>query len=349
MTDEHEPVEENAAESPAQEPSDDTPAQAESSEPEQEYAYWPLIRKLAYLGLVVVCVFYLVWWVALYFMQDQIVFPRQNMPPLRATVPQDVIEYRVDTDGGEVVAWYLPAELREGQTKAAVVIYLHGGGDTIDNLSLVTSGYHMLGFGVLLPEYRGFGRSAGTPSQDAIRADLLAFYEQMLQRDDVDPQKVIYHGVGIGGAIAADLASVKEPRALILESTFESGAKLMRGMAVPSFILKNPYRTDQTLCQLAVPIMIYHGRFDPLYPIEQAKRLAQVAPMAHLSEFRDDDPDFPGLAADARFWQRHGQLLAKLDLIVLPEPVAPATQPAAASQPAASQPATSPPADSPPQ
>lgn len=312
---------------------DNAAQDAAATAPAQDNNHWSMIRKLAYLCLGVLIIFYAVWWASMYFMQDQIIFPRQNLPPIRADVPVDIIQFRHQSDEGEVVAWYMPAELTGGKTSAPAVIYFHDAGEIIDQLDTIAVGYHRLGLGVLLPEYRGHGRSGGTPSQQSIHSDLKAFYEQLLQRDDVNPQQIVYHGKGLGGAIALDFATEQPPRLLTLESTFTSGEEMFKGLAVPRFLIDSPYRTDQMLRALDAPVMVYHGRFDRQYPVESWRTLAEKMPNLQLSEFNNEDPGYPGLTNIPAFWYKQAELFDILGLIKLPRRPPPSLESPAAPPP----------------
>ena len=91
---------------------------------------------------------------------------------------------------------------------------------------------------VLLPEYRGYGRSAGSPSQRAITEDLIAFYDLLARRPEVDAQRVVFHGRSLGGGAVCDLARHRKPAAVILMSTFTSMKRMAPRYLVPGFMVE---------------------------------------------------------------------------------------------------------------
>src|SRR5260221_6607706 len=107
---------------------------------------------------------------------------------------------------GDVEAFFLPAfATSDGERKPAVV-FAHGNGEIIDQWADVLEPYRAMGIGVLLPEYRGYGRSEGTPSEAAITQDFVEFYDGVVARADVDPSRIVLHGRSLGGGVVCALA-----------------------------------------------------------------------------------------------------------------------------------------------
>src|SRR5690606_12626092 len=124
------------------------------------------------------------------------------------------------TEEGEVEAWFLAGEGVSRERPGPVVLFAHGNGELVDHWPLALEPYRHLGVSVALPEYRGYGRSAGRPSEPAIVRDLCALHARMASDGRVDMRRVVYHGRSLGGGAVCALARHHAPRALILESTF---------------------------------------------------------------------------------------------------------------------------------
>ena len=75
---------------------------------------------------------------------------------------------------------------------------------------------------VLVFDYRGYGRSAGTPSEDGVFADTRAARRWLAARANVPESAIVLAGRSLGGGVAVDLAARDGARGLILESTFSS-------------------------------------------------------------------------------------------------------------------------------
>ncbi len=272
-----------------------------------------LFRRGLALVLLGVVASYAIWWAMLYQQQDRILFNigDNRVIPGRIEYPQARI-LTVDVDGGKVEALFISAADKPGMAPAPVVIYFHSTADCVDQLSGVIIPYWGMGYSVLLPEYRGFGRAAGAPSEDAIQRDMTGFYDQLVQQPDVDATRIVFHGRALGGAVAASLASVRPPKAMILESTFQSFTAHAATMALPWFLVRNPFRTDEVVARLGRPLLIAHGTNDDLYNVEQARALrdAADASLTTYVEFNCGHEDFPGRGKNHLFWGQIKQFLS---------------------------------------
>lgn len=180
---------------------------------------------------------------------------------------------------GPVEAWFVPGEGVSAEHPGPVVIYTHGNAEVIDPLPLWLAPYRAMGVSVLVPEYRGYGRSAGIPTERAIREDLVAFYDRLIVRADVDPARVVLHGTSLGGGAAAQLARERAPAAMILQSTFTSVADVAwESFRAPRFLIADPFDTIAVLRGRDLPVLIFHGRRDELIPFSHGERLHRALP-----------------------------------------------------------------------
>ena len=214
-------------------------------------------------------------------------------------------------DDGEVEAWLLPGDGATGDSPGPALVFAHGNAELIDHRPDEMQRYRELGFTVLLPEYRGYGRSAGAPSEEAIRSDLVAFHDQLAARAEVDATRIVFHGRSLGGGAVCALARDREPRALILQSTFTSVADLAGGFLVPPFLVLDPFDNEEVVRSLDVPKLILHGRRDELVPPSHAERLAGTD--AHLVWYDAGHNDFP---PDRRaYWRDIESFLRDADVV----------------------------------
>ena len=215
------------------------------------------------------------------------------MPPL-AAAPREAEVMTIDADGDKVQAWFFTAPDASADHPAPVAVFFHGNAELIDYQNDVVSYYRGLGCSVLLPEYRGYGHSDGTPSQDHIRADAVRFYDMIAKRQDVDSSRIFFHGRSIGSAVAIDVATERKPAALIVQSAFTNGASMAHGYLAPGFLLKNPFRNDRSLAGLDVPMLIFHGSHDEIIPVTHGRALHALLPKATYVELNCGHNDFPG-------------------------------------------------------
>lgn len=271
------------------------------------------IRRAAVRLVVSLSVAYLGWCAVLFFWQDEMLFPRYSAPsPLSSPPFADVQIVPIDVDEQrQMEGWLIPAASASPSSPAPVVIYCHGNAEIIDQQEWFVKNYHRLGCSVFLPEYRGYGRSPGKPSEKAIVEDCVRFYDELLKRKDVNPARIAIHGRSLGGGVAAQIAARRKPAALILESTFASVASYARKYCVPDLLVRHPFRTDLVLPELDVPILIFHGTRDDIVPVEHGRRLAGLARNVLYVEYDCGHNDSPGQGNEADYWARIEAFLAK--------------------------------------
>ena len=258
---------------------------------------WRLRRILARIP-VYLAIAWVTWCAAIYFFQDKLVFPRDLAPqpaPARDVLPQNVIAVTTE-DGRSVEGWFTPARGATASQPAPAVLSFHGNAEIIDFQDRVPPLWRQLGVSLLMSEYRGYGRAkhAGVPSQDALVADGVRFYDELIKRPDVDRSRIIIHGYSLGGGVAAQVAARRKPAALILEATFTSMADFAWGYGVPPFLSRHPFHTDEVLPQLGVPIFISHGRADSIVPVSHGRRLHAIVPDSTYVELDCGHLDLPG-------------------------------------------------------
>jgi fermentation-respiration switch protein FrsA (DUF1100 family) len=194
---------------------------------------------------------------------------------------------------GEVEAWFLPAHGAETGRTAPLVIFAHGNGELIEDWPEMLDPYRRMGLHVLLPEYRGYGRSAGSPSEKAIVEDFVRFHDLACARPDVDPRRIVLHGRSLGGGVVCALAAQRRPAALVLESTFTSVPDVARKWRVPKSLISDRFDSASVVKSLDVPILIFHGTRDRVVPFAHGLGLSQCARRAKLVRYDCDHNDLP--------------------------------------------------------
>jgi hypothetical protein len=121
-------------------------------------------------------------------------------------------------DGVRLNGWYA-----EAAQPRAVVLYAEG------NAGNITGRRWVLGLlrdrlrcSVLVFDYRGYGRSEGSPSIPGILSDARAARRWLAERAGVTEGDIVLVGHSLGGAVAVDLAAHEGTRGLVLESTFSN-------------------------------------------------------------------------------------------------------------------------------
>lgn len=124
--------------------------------------------------------------------------------------------------------------------------------------------------------YRGYGASDGAPSQDALVADAVAFFDDVQARHPGQPIDVVARSLGTG--VASQLAARRPLARLVLVTPFDSLLATSRAH-YPIFpvrwLLKDPFDSVAALHEFRQPLLIVHGGRDDVVP--EANTLALIA------------------------------------------------------------------------
>lgn len=244
------------------------------------------------------------WQIAGRLLARKAIFPTFAVPGL--TINPDpgiaeLVKLAIPTEAGSTEAWFVPGEGVSAANPGPVVIYAHGNAEVIDPWPVVLAPYRAMGVSLMLIEYRGYGRSDGKPSQKAITRDFVAGYDMLLEREDVDPGRIFFHGRSLGGGVVCSLARHRRPAALILQSTFTSAGAIAMRFGVLPFMLPDRFNTKSFIAQYDGPVMILHGERDSIIPYRHGQALAAAAPQAVLHTYGCDHNDFP--VNSVRYWR----------------------------------------------
>ena len=166
-------------------------------------------------------------------------------------------------------------------TQPYTLIYCHGqGGDITDSWPRIEL-LAPLGYSLFIWDYRGFGRSTGTPSERGIHDDEEALWTTV--RVDGGAEQLVYYGRSFGGAPCIDLATRHPPSALIEESTFTSVDALVSDGAyvdLPrSYVADDSWNSLEKIATLgAVPLLALHGAADDYVQPKYSQQLAAAHP-----------------------------------------------------------------------
>lgn len=239
---------------------------------------------IAYVGFLIVALL----------AQDRFIYPGAWMldaPPPPGDRQGLTVLSRDLGDEGKVEAFLvLP---RDVVHPVPLVVLFHGNAELIDECLGEAEAMAMEGLAVLLPEYRGYGRSEGKPGARRIREDAAFFVDAALQDPRIDADRVVFIGRSLGGAVAADLAAVHPPRAIVLESTFVRLSSMFARAGLPSFVVRHPYDSVSALEGFSGSIMIVHGSEDGVVPTSHGRTLRDLFPAARY--FEPDAGHYPSV------------------------------------------------------
>jgi uncharacterized protein len=169
----------------------------------------------------------------------------------------------------------------KGEDTRGLVMYFHGNTRSIKGWSKYAKDFINHDYDVVMIDYRGFGKSTGKRSEEALYADAQVLYNRMRARGYTEDRIIVY-GRSLGSGFACKLASMNRPKALILDAPYYSFSHLTSRFLpfLPvAFLLKFSIRTDRYIKYVRCPVYIIHGTRDWLIPYRSSVRLAKEAPL----------------------------------------------------------------------
>lgn len=220
---------------------------------------------------------YLLISIVLYFVQDYLLFRPEKLPEDFQFYyeHQEFEEYNIPTrDGANINGLRFKTSNPKG-----VVFYLKGNSRSIKGWGKFAVDFTRHGYDVIMVDYRGFGKSTGRRSQKAIKRDMQVIYNKI--KEKVDEKYIILYGRSLGSGFAAKLASMNNPRMLILDAPYYSLSRVAKKF-IPfmplSLLIKFPMPTYKWLKYVECPIHIIHGTDDALIPYKTSVKLSKIKP-----------------------------------------------------------------------
>ncbi|QDT65585.1 alpha/beta hydrolase [Calycomorphotria hydatis] len=187
-------------------------------------------------------------------------------------------------DGTELHGRFYPmTQSPEGQQHLSwpTVLFFHGNAGTVRRWKHIAPRWQdAIGADVFVLDYRGYGQSAGSPSEAGFYQDSRAAYDWLINERKTVPEQLIIAGQSLGGGVAVELAVNVPHAALILESTFTSlgdvATHLCPWLPVRG-LMRNWFPSLQRLEGYDRPLFISHGTADWLIPVDHARELIDAA------------------------------------------------------------------------
>ncbi|MCW8872978.1 MAG: alpha/beta hydrolase [Xanthomonadales bacterium] len=267
-----------------------------------------LLTLLAGLALI-----YVALGVALYLFQGSMVFlanlPGRALEATPADIGLDYENVHFDTaDGERLHGWYIRAPDARG-----VLLFFHGNAGNISHRLESILIFNRLRLDVLIVDYRGYGQSTGRPSERGTYRDAQAAWDYLVRDRIVAPGNIVVFGRSLGGAVgawlAAQLPAEEQPAAVIIESSFTSGADMARRLypVYPARLLTRlKYPVIEFVGRLQCPVLVVHSRDDEIIPFTMGRAIYDaVGQPKDFIELRGDH--------NAGFWISREHYAAGLD------------------------------------
>lgn len=175
-------------------------------------------------------------------------------------------------DDVNVCGWYLPAPAAKG-----AVLYLHGNAGDCRDWVMVAPKFLGAGYSIFILDYRGYGKSAGKPSEKGLYRDGEAAWAWLSTLSQAQALPAFILGKSLGSGVATWLGSKIRPAGLILDSAYTSMREVVAHNApwLPTRLIPKFYESLARAANITCPTLLTHGDRDTLIPVAHSLRLYQ--------------------------------------------------------------------------
>lgn len=192
-------------------------------------------------------------------------------------------------DGTRLHGWFFPADSR----RLGSVLFLHGNAENISTHFASVAWLTKSGFDAFVIDYRGYGRSEGSPSLDGLHQDAAAGLEKLLAMPGIEPEEVVVFGQSLGGALALSAIAESEHKdrlaGLVVEGAFSGYRGIAREKLNDLWLtwafqwplsLTIDDRSDPKAAAASLsplPLLVVHGQADNVVPPHHGEALFEAA------------------------------------------------------------------------
>ncbi|MBI4698252.1 MAG: alpha/beta hydrolase [Nitrospirae bacterium] len=225
--------------------------------------------------LFTVFIFILLFFFIRHLEKRSLYYPLREIETTPDAIKLDYEDITLTTkDGVQISGWFIPA-----QNPRATLLFCHGNAGNISHRIEKIQMFNALGLNVLIFDYRGYGTSKGSPSENGLYLDAETMYENLLHKKNAPPGQIIIYGESLGGAVAIDLAGRRESAGVIIEDSFTSAPDMGKKVFpfIPAFIYQSRYDSLQKIKNIKGRKLIFHSIDDEIIPFEHGRKLFEAA------------------------------------------------------------------------
>ena len=173
------------------------------------------------------------------------------------------------------------------------ILFFHGNGEIVSDYDAIGPFYTKYGMNFLAADYRGYGRSSGTPTVTFMLHDshliLAAVKDWLAGAGHTGPLLIM--GRSLGSAAALELAATHrgDVAGLILESGFATTLPLLMALGVNvagmGITEEDGFRNVRKISVFNKPTLLIHGQHDEIIPVNSAAILQAQSP-ARMKELQ---------------------------------------------------------------
>jgi len=184
-------------------------------------------------------------------------------------------------DGVRLHGWYCTPQGNEADDPSIVptLLWFHGNAGNITHRFEMIQRLVQLPARVFIIDYRGYGRSEGSPSEQGLYMDARAAWDYLVNIRGTPAGKIVIFGDSLGGAVAIDLATKVGAAGLIVQSGFTSIADMAAQVMpfIPTFIVRTKMDSINKIGSVRCPKLFIHSPEDEMVPYHLGRRLYDAA------------------------------------------------------------------------
>ncbi len=275
-----------------------------ADQPKKKSKVWRMLKLIVGIYIAILLL--------IFFAESKIMFPG-TLRPWREMQADDELEI-VKFKSGK---FELQGLLCQVEKPDGAVVFCHGNGDLTcymgEDVKQLAKRFNVT---VLAFDYRGYGKSEGSPTANGCIADGQAAYDY-LKELGFSSEKIFVYGESLGGAIAVSIASNNEVAGMGLKSTFSS----MTDVAASKFpifpvrlLLRNRFPSEVWIADYKGPLVQWHGEADEVVGVQFGRKLHEAAKNCS-SKIMFTDPGYThNVPPTEEFWIEFGKMLELNDI-----------------------------------
>ena len=201
--------------------------------------------------------------------------PGRQLEAAPDAIGLDYEDVSLDTsDGVRIHGWFVPGDATR------TLLYFHGNAGNISHRLHSIRQFHDLGLSVMIIDYRGYGKSDGSPGEDGLYRDAAAAWQYLTEVRAIPAGDIVVFGRSLGGSVATWLAAERSPGALIVDSSFTSvpdiGQEAYPWLPV-RLLSRFQHATREHVTNASCPVLVVHSQHDEIIPFHHGEALFSAA------------------------------------------------------------------------
>ncbi len=260
--------------------------------------------------LKIAVVVYLAALILMYLLQERFIFFAQ---PITNPYADRFSEYEVtfNHEGVSLHGWFIKKTVTE---KSPLIIYYGGNAEEVSGNLLDLKRYPESS--LLFMNYRGYGQSAGKPSEKNLVKDALFILDEIVSKEGIDLQHVILLGRSLGSGVAVQVASQRRVGGVILVTPFDSLVNVAKSH-YPVFpvklLIKHPFESAELAANIDIPALSIMGTEDRIISNDHTNALVK-AWGGQIKSVAIEQADHNNIQIFPRYWTAIDDFLNELGL-----------------------------------